>query len=233
MIHVDLTCWWYLLSSYYWRNMFYSSSVLSKAECELCVEARTNTSKEAPLSFSGYSIMILLGICDRSSPFVHIDPYQGGVWKKDFWFEARRKVSCPPAIEQKPSSSLPFFCYACFSWGISTLFLGVGTLCLLLSQRSEHKSPLLCGQACAFVWCWLPLCQWEMLFFCLLSILLLWWGQQFWFLFIPFNHPGIFFYFPFVCFHVRFTSQHSEVPTVAFFKYFSEFQLYIFCDRNT
>lgn len=101
---------------------------------------------------------------DQVWPFVYVDPYEGRMWKKRFLIWGQEKVSCPPAIEQKPSSSLSFFCYAHFSWDASTLLLGVGILCLMLSQRSGHKVPLaLWPDLCAFVWCWVPLRQWEAL----------------------------------------------------------------------
>lgn len=101
---------------------------------------------------------------DQVWPFVYVDPYQGRMWKKRFLIWGQEKVSCPPAIEQKPSSSLSFFCYAHFSWDASTLLPGVGILCLLLSQHSGHKVPLaLWLDLCAFVWCWVPLRQWEAL----------------------------------------------------------------------
>lgn len=149
-----------------------------------------------------------------------------GCGKKDFWFEARRKFlahlqlnrSLPPACLSSAMLIFHGMLPHCFWELVSCAW------CLVSAQ--DTKSPLLCGRTCVL------LCDVEFHFvsgrhycFCLLSILLSWWGQQFWFLFIPSNHPGINFYFPFICFHVRFTSfwshQHSEVHTVAFFKYFS------------
>lgn len=67
MIHTDLTCCWYLLHGYYRCNTSYCSSVLSKAECELYVEARISISKEAPLLFLGYGTVILVGVSSSSS----------------------------------------------------------------------------------------------------------------------------------------------------------------------
>lgn len=51
MIHADLTYWWYLLHGYYWRNISSCSSVLNKAECELCGSQNQHEQGGSPALF--------------------------------------------------------------------------------------------------------------------------------------------------------------------------------------
>lgn len=58
-------------------------------------------------------------------------------WKTGSWLEARRKSSCPPAVEQQPSFNLSFFCGTTFFMGHFQAVSGChcfSVYCLINSQ---------------------------------------------------------------------------------------------------
>lgn len=216
MIYTDLTCW-YILHDYCWCNRSYFSSVLNKAECELYVEARINMSKEASLPLLGYGILILLEVSVSSSIVTCSDLYIPrcemenwfliGGQEKDFWLTCSWILSiCLSSAVQHFHGTLP----SCF-WE-PVLF------CLVLNQ---HPISLLhCVQTCAYVWKWVPPCQWETLL--LWPFECLWYFCSFGFYYFP-SLSGAIFFSPLVCSCVRFialwSKTHSEAHTVAFLNY--------------